>query len=99
MADEGKLRLQAQRGDRARAICEDELFIEAFDAIEKRIEEGWKETQASEKQERENAYLMHRLVQNFRAHFRSLMTTGEQAKKDLLDINDPSRLRRIINGR
>lgn len=99
MSDEGRLREQASRGERAKQIVSQEIVQEAFAAIEKTIVEAWKNSAADEEQARENAYLMHRLFQNFKAQFTVAIATGESAKKELLSINDPSRVRRLISGR
>lgn len=99
MNDEGKLREQASRGERARQIVEQEIVQEAFAAIDKTLVEAWKGSAADEERARENAYLMYRLFQNFKAQFTVAIATGEAAKKELLSINDPSRIKRLINGR
>lgn len=99
MSDEGKLREQASRGERAKNVYEQDIVKEAFAAVQKTIDDGWKNTSADEERERENAYLMHRLLQNLRQQFVVAMSTGEAAKKELLSINDPSRVKRFINGR
>ena len=39
--NEGKMREQAQRASRAKQILENDLVVEAFDLIEKRIYESW----------------------------------------------------------
>lgn len=99
MSDEGKLREQAARGEHAKSVYEQDIVKQAFAAVEKTIDDGWKNTSADEERERENAYLMHRLLQNLRQQFVVAIATGEAAKKELLTINDPSRVRRLISGR
>lgn len=99
MSDEGRIREQAARGERAKQIVSQDIVQEAFAAIEKTIIDGWKNSAADEGVARENAYIMLRLYQNFRQQFTVAIATGEAAKKELLSINDPSRIRRLISGR
>lgn len=99
MADEGKLRQQAERGERAKRLLENELLQEAFASVEKAIDDGWKGTSAHEKEQRENAYMMHRLLGNFREHIAQVVRTGDGAAKQLLRIEQESKLKRFVNGR
>jgi hypothetical protein len=99
MADEGKLRAQAARADRARQVYEQDIVQEALAVIDKTINDAWRNSTADEKECRDNAYVMHRLLENFKQQFLHAMATGEAAKKELLTINDPSRVRRFISGR
>lgn len=96
MADEGKLREQAARGDRARRILEDDLVKEVLEKVEKRIFEGFRESTGDEQVVRERAYLMLRLLENFKAEFRTMLLTGSQASKELLRLKDPNKLTRMI---
>jgi len=91
MADDSKLRTQAERGDRARAILENDLVLEAFESVQKQIETAWQTSAGPDKEQRENAYLMHRLLQNFRSHFETVVQTGEAGKRELLSLHEPKR--------
>ena len=100
MADEGKLREQASRGEHARRIYESELFTEAAAAIEKELLAAITNSLGDEKEVRERAYLMHRLLQNFKQQFKQAMVTGDVAARDLLRLKEPNKLARMIaNGR
>lgn len=96
MSDRSKLQHQAARGERAQRLLEDPLVVEAFEAIEQKILEGWRESRAEEREQRENAYVMHRLLQSFREHFAAHVRTGELARTELLAIaEEESRLKRM----
>jgi hypothetical protein len=82
---------QRERGERARRILEDPLVIEAFASIARTIEDGWKNSEADDHAGRHNAYLMHRLLENFRDHFARLVRTGDAAAKQLLAIEKEKR--------
>jgi hypothetical protein len=97
--DEGKLRAQQSRADRAKRLLDDELIQEAFDKIEREIDQSWKNSPADAERERYNAYLMYRLLQNFKGHFTALVATGEHARKQLLQIEQENMLKRMIHGR
>lgn len=99
MTDEVKLRQQADRGERAKRVLENELVKEAFESMEKTIMDAWRLSAADEDGARNNAYLMYRLLQNLKQQFAHMVATGEAANKQLLQINDPSKIRRMISGR
>lgn len=94
--DEAKLKRQQDRASRAQRILDDELFKGAFENIEQTIVDSWKESRADEEKQRYNAYIMHRLLQNLREQFTRAIVTGQAAKKELLTIKEPSKLRRLI---
>jgi hypothetical protein len=85
--DAQKLRMQAERGRRAEAIVMDPIFIEALDAIEKVIEEGWKNSSSGDREARDNAYLLHRLLAQLRSKFKAIMVSGTNARS-LLELEE-----------
>lgn len=85
-----KLQLQKDRGHRAKRIYEDELVQEAFGAIERTLLEAFRNSEGDESVVRERAYLMLRLLGNFKDQFQLAMRTGDAAAKELLRIRDPS---------
>jgi hypothetical protein len=98
MADEGKLRDQVSRGERARRLFESDLFTEAADAMEKAILDSITNSVGDEMEVRERAYLMFRLLQNFKQQFKSAMVSGQVANAELLRIKDPSKLTRMMRN-
>jgi hypothetical protein len=98
VTDEYKLNAQAARGEQAKSLYEHPFIKDAFAAVEDQILSAWKESRADEKEQRDNAYLMLRLLQNFRQQFVAAIASGEASQKELLRIRDQSKLRRIING-
>lgn len=81
-----KLRRQKARGDQAKRLLENPLFIEAFDTLETTVLEGWKNSDAQDQEGRHNAYLMWRLLQNLRHQFKLAAATGRVAEKELLEL-------------
>lgn len=86
MADEGKLRVQHDRGERAKRLLENELIVEAFEKIEAEITESWRNSAVDEAEKRHNAYLMGLLLERFKQHFRVIVAGGEKAQIDLLQL-------------
>jgi hypothetical protein len=95
--DENKLNMQAERAAQAKALYQHPFMVEAFDSIEQTILESWKGSAADEGSARDNAYVMYRLLQNLRQKFIVAIATGEAADKQLLQIRDKTKLRRMIN--
>ena len=77
------LKLSVARGVRAKRILEDDMVVEAFAAIEKTIEDGWKDSRAHDEKGRENAYLLHRILNQFKGEFERIVRDGEVAKSGL----------------
>ena len=90
-----KAQQDVSRGVRAAEIMENPLVIEAFEAVEAVITSGWQNSKADDEKARENAYLMHRLVQNFKGEFKRAIATGKASEKRLLSTKD-STLKKIL---
>lgn len=71
------------RAERARAICTDDLVVEALDTIEKLYLDKFKNSEPEDTQARETAYAMLRALQEFRGHFESVITTGKLKREQL----------------
>lgn len=97
MADEGKLRKQADRGAKASALLKNELLQEAFDKIEAELLTDWKSTTGGDSQRREDAWRSFKLLQNLKGTLHRVVIDGNAASKQLLAINDkPPILKRIF---
>jgi|GEM_PF-3026013 len=94
---ENKLIAQRERGKKAEQIMKAEIVQEAFERLQETIDSGWKKSDASDQDGRHNAYLMNRLLINFKRGFEQAMATGKSAEKQLLDIQDKSKLRKWAN--
>jgi hypothetical protein len=98
MADEGKLREQASRGESARRVLENELIQEVFAKMDERIVTSIRESVGDESDIRERAYLMLRLLENFKAEFKAMVLTGDAASKELLRVKDPPQFMRMLKN-
>ena len=69
--------------DRAREILENEMFIEAFDKIEKDLYELWQKSSMADSQGRENLFRYQRAMKEFKANLMTLLDTGKLARLEL----------------
>lgn len=99
MADETKLLAQANRGERAKRILEDPLYVEAFGKIEAELIERFKTSEVSDSDGHRNIRESLKLLNNLQSEFKQIMITGDGARKELLRIREESKLRRMLHGR
>lgn len=95
---ESKLSEQQARGNDARHILEHPLVKEAFEKMHQSILDAWENSPAEAEDVRQNAYLMQRLLKNFREQFSMIISNGKMAEKELLHLKDPSKIRRLIDN-
>jgi len=81
--NEGKLREEQSRGERAKALMRDPLILEAFDKLEDRYVEAWKDSSSSQ-DERETLFQMYQALLSVRGHLSEVIETGDLAK---LEVN------------
>lgn len=83
MTDESKLQQAATKGQRAKQLLEDPLFVEAFDTLEKQLIEAWISSHPRDAIGRENAHRMihaHRKVKDL---LLNCMANGRVAEADI----------------
>ena len=78
---------QETRLRKAKAILEDELFVEAFDTLRQELLQRWEHSSTNEAEARESIWLGLQLLLRVRRHFESIIETGEMAK--LRDKHNP----------
>ena len=99
MSDEGKLRIQADRGARAKAALDNEIYAEAYEKTLSKLREAIEESTWDETDRREFLYAEIRALKEIHDYMRRVMTTGEAAAKELQRPKDPSKIARVIHGR
>jgi hypothetical protein len=67
------------RGERAQAILDDPLVVEAFAALERACIEEWRRAPARDVEGRERIWVMLKLCERLREHFASLVESGKLA--------------------
>jgi len=91
MSETGKLELERVRGVRAQRLMEDDLLKEALSVIRGNIRDSWETSKANDKDGREDAWKMMKVVNEFERHLRSVMGTGKMAEAEL------TRLQGLVN--
>lgn len=69
------------REEQAKRLLTDPLFVEAFEVLEKNLQNSWSSSGVSETEAREQIWLSLRLLERIRLHLTSIVETGDMAKK------------------
>lgn len=77
----GKLRKQADRGQKAKRILDNAMVKEAFEVIRADMFKKWEEADGPEL--REEIHRMLCAMKLFKGHFEHVVRTGEYAQKQL----------------
>lgn len=87
MMDELKLRKQTERADHAKRVMEDEIVVEALNVIRSNLHAIWESSKHEEEKQREEAWKMLKVVNEFERYFLKVMEDGKiaQAELSLLD--------------
>lgn len=99
MADETKLLAQANRGERAKRIIEDPVFVDAVEKIEASLIDVFRDSKLADDDSRRYARESLGLLTRLREEINRIMITGDGARKELLRIREESKLRRMLHGR
>jgi hypothetical protein len=91
VTDETKLMQAASRATRAKILVEDELFREAFRALEEDYTKALIATEAHEQRKRESLWQAIQILGNVRDHFASILRDGKLAKAELDELANKKR--------
>ena len=75
------LEKEKQRGQRAKQILEDELFVEATNIIKTNLYNEWINTPIRDSEGREKIFLMTRMFDGLLVQLKSVLETGKLATK------------------
>ena len=75
------LEKEQQRGQRAKAILEDEIFVEALQKIRQDLELQWLNSDIKDSEQREHIFLMRRMTEVVVMQLQSVLETGKLATK------------------
>lgn len=89
--DEGKLRQEQDRAQKAKALLENELLVAAFDDIELSLTETWKRSGPDDGPMREDAWRSLRLLTKLRGVLEGHVKTGTLASEQLLKAQSPGK--------
>lgn len=76
---------ELQRGENARRILEDPLFIEAVETIRAEIAAKWQGSPARDTEGRERLYLSRKMLDKIEGHLQSVMASGRLAQATLAE--------------
>jgi|TARA_R100001530_G_scaffold94843_1_gene65869 hypothetical protein len=69
------------REEHAKRLLDDQLFVEAFDTLEKNLLDTWTHSSVNDVDSREQCWLSLRLLERIRLHLTSIIETGNMARK------------------
>ena len=72
---------EIKRSDQAKRILEDEIFIEAIQKIRAELNTEWLNSDTKDSEQRENIFVMRRMLEVVLMQIRSVMETGKIVKK------------------
>lgn len=81
--DENRLIKETERGNRAKRILEDDLWLEAWATIEMEFLSAWRNSPARDEEGREAIWKMLKVAERVRSQLESHMMTGRLAEKEL----------------
>jgi len=77
------LEKEQQRGHRAKAILEDEIFVEAIQKVSGELDAEWMNSPVRDTEGREKIYMMKKMLNVLLVQLRSVMETGKLATKQI----------------
>jgi hypothetical protein len=84
--DEQARRAEIARAERARALLNDPLLIEAFATLEQDYIDGWTRTGVDQSEGREAIWRHLQALRQVRAHLESAVQTGRMARHQLAQL-------------
>ena len=87
--EEQELRGRVARSERARAIIEDPLLVEAFEALDARFLAAWRQSPAGAADVRERIWHHIQALAEVRAELQSVLTDGSLARHQLDELTAP----------
>jgi hypothetical protein len=77
------LEKEKQRGHRAKAILEDEIFVEAIQKVSHELRQEWLSSPIRDTEGREKIYMMEKMLNVLLVQIKSVMETGKLASKQV----------------
>ena len=77
------LEKEKQRGHRAKAILEDEIFAEAVQKVSSELRQEWLSSPIRDTEGREKIYMMEKMLNVLLVQIKSVMETGKLASKQV----------------
>lgn len=97
---------EIERGNKAKAILDSEIFQESFTAVRADYMESWEKSTLDDSDKREKIWMMVAHLDDVKSHIVSVLQTGLMSQRQLADIpsikpsfeEDSGRLRTFLGG-
>lgn len=76
---------EISRGNQAKAILNDALFIESFDALKDTYMHAWENSTLADSHGRERIYMMVAAIVDVKKHLASIVDTGKMAQTQIAE--------------
>lgn len=86
--NEGKVRDNMERGEKAAALLRNELLQEAFSTLEQDFMQAWKVSPVEDSQNRERLYMLCQNLSALQGYLESIVTGGKLAKSQLDELQN-----------
>ncbi len=86
--NEGKVRENMERGEKAAALLRNELLQEAFSTLEQDFMQAWKVSPVEDSQNRERLYMLCQNLSALQGYLESIITGGKLAKSQLDELQN-----------
>jgi len=86
--NEGKIRENMSRGEKAEALLRNELLEEAFAKLEDDFIQAWKASAVEDTQNRERLYMLCQNLSAVKAYLENVVTDGKLAKAQLTELQN-----------
>lgn len=90
------LEADRQRGVNARLLLETPLLVEAFETTKDEYVKAWRDAPARDTEGRERLWMMVKLLDKVKAHLETVMSGGQLAERELTDLQEKGKLRRLF---
>lgn len=81
--DEGKRRSEQDRGAKAEALLRNPMLQEAFDILEQKYIDAWRNSPVTAESDREKLFQMYQNLIAVRGHLQEVVNTGNLAKTEI----------------
>ncbi|MBR0959865.1 hypothetical protein [Bradyrhizobium japonicum] len=94
MSDESALERATARAVRAKALLDDKILNEAFNALEKSYIAAWRATTVDDAAGREKLFLAINIVGKVRDHLAGVVANGQLARAELKELAETAERRK-----
>ena len=86
--NEGKAREKIAKAEKAEALLRNEILIESFEYLETQFTAAWKQSALSDKEARENLYMLCQNLAALKGYIESVVEDGKLANAALKELQN-----------